>query len=713
MSELGHYSLLLAFLVCWYTVFAAFIGARRNSPDLIASAYRGVWSFFGLLTVSSFSLIYLLTVRDLNVEYVARYTSSKLPIWYTIPAFWAGNAGSLLLWVWVLSAFSAVMVWRHRNTNSPLIPYATGVLMMIGSFFMAMIIFLFQVDHSMRPDQVTEPFYALLQTVLGVGSNGFGALHPSTNPFWRLPFTPQEGLGLNPQLQNPGMLFHPPTLYLGYVGMAVPFAFAIAALVSRKLGNEWLLMTRRWTIIAWFFLSIGNLLGAWWAYVTLGWGGYWAWDPVENAAFIPWLLATAFLHSVMIQEKRGMLKVWNMVLIIAAFSSTIFGTYLTRSGIISSVHAFARNEAFNVSFLMFLATSIGAALWFLITRLDELETEHRLDSLISRESAFLYNNVVLVGIAFIVLFGTMFPLFSQWIRGVQVSVGPMWFNGILWPMWAFLLVLTGVGPIIAWRRADTTNLKRNFTIPVLVGIFFMLVTAAVIAIMSAEQNGYAIGFMGLNGFVLATIIQEFYRGTRARMRISNEPVVQAVTRLVSRQNRRYGGYLIHLGVVIIVIGIIGSSLYQSETDLTFTRGHDTEAQSFAGYSFAYDGFRTYPEVNRTVFAAQVDIYRDGGLWQTVDVVREHYEAEDMTWTKPTILHVGFTDVYLTLSSWSQNFETVTINIKKNPLVNLLWLGGVVLIFGTVIAMWPDKRERDHYQRSETRTERIVTTPTGR
>ncbi len=699
MSELGHYSLLLAFIVCWYTIFAAFIGARRSSPELIQSAYRGVWAFFGLLTISAIALIYLLASRDMNVEYVARYTSSKLPMWYAIPAFWAGNAGSLLLWVWILAGFGALVVWRHRNTDSPLIPYVAGVLMMIASFFMAMIVFLFQIDFNMSPSQVVDPFYAALQSVLGVGSSGVGALHPSCNPFWRLPFTPAEGMGLNPQLQNPGMMFHPPTLYLGYVGMAVPFAFAMAALISRNLGNEWLLMARRWTITTWFFLSIGNLLGAWWAYVTLGWGGYWAWDPVENAAFIPWLLATAFLHSVMIQEKRGMLKIWNMVLIVASFGMTIFGTYLTRSGIISSVHAFARNEAFNVSFLLFLATSFAVALWFIITRLDQLESKHRLDSLLSRESAFLYNNVAFVGVAFVVLFGTMFPLLSEWVRGVEVSVGPKWFNSILWPLWAFLFALTGIGPVIAWRRADGANLRRNFVWPTA----FALVVMAWMA-LAGYVNAFAVGFVGLNAFVFATIVQEFYRGTKARMRISGEPTPRALANLVGRQSRRYGGYIIHFGIVLLTVGIVGSSLYQNERDLSFTRG---QKRDFAGYGFKYLDFRSFPEANRDVYAVQLQVYRGNEPWQTIDVLKEDYHAEQMRWTKPTILHVGLTDVYVTLGSWSDDAGTITLNIKKNPLVNLLWLGGVVLIFGTVIAMWPDKRERQHRRRREGRATAAV------
>jgi len=694
MSEIGQFSLLLAFLVCWYTVFAAIMGARRNSPELIASAYRGVWSFFFLLTIASGALMYLLAVRDLNVEYVARYTSSNLPMFYAIPAFWAGNAGSLVLWVWILSGYSALMVWRHRITDTPLVPYAAAVLMLVGSFFMTLIIFLFQTDASMTPQMVRDPFYRVMQAVLGVSGGG---LHPTCNPFWRLPFTPAEGLGLNPQLQNPGMMFHPPTLYLGYVGMAIPFAFGMAALVSGQADNQWLILTRRWTITAWFFLSLGNILGGWWAYVTLGWGGYWAWDPVENAAFIPWLLATAFLHSVMIQEKRGMLKIWNMVLIIAAFGMTIFGTYLTRSGIISSVHAFARNEAFNLAFLLFMATSVMAATFLLITRVDLLKSEHQLDSLLSRESAFLFNNVVFVGAAFVVLFGTLFPLFSQVFRGVQVSVGVMWFNAILWPLWAALLILTGVGPLIAWRRADAANLRRNFLYPVAFGLL-----VAVGLALFGMRSGYALGFAGICAFVLATIVQEFYRGTKARMAISKETIPVAMTHLVSRQNRRYGGYLIHLGIVIIAVGITASSLFQREADLTLRRG---ERKPFQGYAFQYLSFRQFAEPNRDVHAATLQVFRHDALMRTAEVVKEDYYAEQMRWTKAKILYTLKEDVYLTLGSFSEDGSTVTINVKLNPLVSWIWIGGAVLIAGTVVAMWPDKREREHRRRTALRGSR--------
>jgi len=687
MAELGHYALLLAFLVCWYTVFASFLGARRSSPELIASAYRGVWAFLGLLTIAGVALAYLLAVRDMSIEYVARYTSSRLPIFYAIPAFWAGNAGSLLLWVWMLSAYTALLIPRHRGTESALVPYAVTVLMLIGSFFMAMIIFLFQIDPTMTPRMVTDPFYGILQAVLGITRGG---LHPMCNPFWRLPFVPEEGMGLNPQLQNPGMMFHPPALYLGYVGMAVPFAFAMAALLSRRVDNEWLLLTRRWTITAWLFLSLGNLLGAWWAYVTLGWGGYWAWDPVENAAFIPWLLSTAFLHSVMIQEKRGMLRIWNMVLVITAWAMTIFGTYLTRSGVISSVHAFAHNEAFNMSFLAFLLTSTAAALYLLVTRLDLLESEHQLDSLVSRESAFLFNNVIFVGAAFVILFGTMFPLISQLFRGVQVSVGPAWFNRVLWPLWVALLLLTGVGPLIAWRRADAANLRRNFFYPT---AFAILVAAGLP--VAGVRDGYAVGFGALAAFVGATVAQEFYRGTRARMEMAKEPAPTALAHLISRQNRRYGGYVVHLGIVLIVIGIVGSSLYRDEADLTFRRG---ESRSFGGASYQFVGFRQFPEVNRDVFAASVAITRPGRPARNVEVVQEDYHAEQMRWTKPTILHSLWQDVYLTLAGFSDDASTVTINVKRNPLINWLWLGGAVLIVGTAIAMWPDRRERQHKRR---------------
>ena len=702
MSELAAYSLILALVLSVYTSCVSFYGARTGARVYTESGYRGVWAIFGLLSVASAVLVYLLAVRDMNVEYVARYTSSLLPMAYAIPAFWAGNGGSLLLWAWLLSFFTAIVVWKRQGSSSPIVSYAVSILMAVGTFFLGLILLLFEVDTEMgaSPATVTDPFYGAYQSVLtgitwivGVVSDGAaemhallsrGAIHPTTNPFWRLPFTPQEGLGLNPQLQNPGMLIHPPTLYLGYVGMAIPFAFAMASLLARSVDNRWVYLTRRWNLVAWLFLSIGNVLGAWWAYVTLGWGGYWGWDPVENAAFIPWLLSTAFLHSIMIQEKRGRLRTWNMVLITATFVSTIFGTYLTRSGVISSVHAFAQNQAFNILFLLFMALVVAVSLYLVITRLDLFKADTSFDSLWSKESAVVFSNVVFVGAAFVVLFGTVLPLTSEFVSGVQQVAGPSWFNSVLWPLWALLLLLTGAGPLIAWRKSGMRNLKTSFVYPSAAAFVVMIVL-----FVAGIRHGLAVAFLGLGVFIVGSVVQELILGTRARVTVAGERPVNAFAHLFTRQNRRFGAYIVHFGVAIIAIGITASSVYKQEFDITLSRGQTVQAGDFA---VTHTGFRSYFETNRTVHAASVVVAHDGSSVGTFEVVQEDYQAERMRWTKPTISSTLFGDIYVTLASFDDEGEAITVKLQQNPLVGWFWGGGVILVLGTLIAMWRGRRD---------------------
>ena len=702
MSDLGAYALLLSLVVSLYSAVAAFHGARTGAREYVESAYRGVWAVFGLLTLASVALIYLLAARDMNVEYVARYTSSMLPMAYAIPAFWAGNGGSLLLWAWLLSCFTAIVVWRRQGATSALIPHAVGILMLVAVFFLGLVLFLFDVDAELgsSPQTVTDPFYSAYQSVLigltwmlGGASSWMGeahralstgAIHPTTNPFWRLAFTPQEGLGLNPQLQNPGMLVHPPTLYLGYVGMAIPFAFALASLMARRVDNAWVRLTRRWNLAAWLFLSVGNVLGAWWAYVTLGWGGYWGWDPVENAAFIPWLLSTAFLHSVMIQEKRGRLRTWNTVLIVATFVSTIFGTYLTRSGVISSVHAFAQNQAFNVLFLLFMAATVAGAAYLIITRLDLLAADTQLDSVFSREAAVVFSNVVFVGAAVVVLFGTVLPLTSEAVTGVQQVAGPAWFNSILWPLWLGLLLLTAVGPLIAWRQAGRANVRGSFTYPVAAALASMVVMLAF-----GYRDGLAVAFVALSVLIAAAVVQEFVRGARARVQVADETPAQAVLGLFTKQNRRFGGYVAHLGVAVMVLGITASSVYKAEYDFSLAPG---ETKAVGEFTVEHRGFRSYFETNRTVHAVSVDVTRGGRPMGVMEIVQEDYQAERMRWTKPTIVSSVLGDTYLTLASFQNENSPVTVNLKHNPLVGWIWAGGVISVLGGLLALWRGKRE---------------------
>src|ERR1051325_7753608 len=465
MTHLGPLALFFAFILAIYAIVTSLWGAARSRLNWIASGVQAAYAVFLCVTVAVIALLHALITKDFNVEYVSSYSSSTLPLQYTIAALWGGQKGSLLFWTFILTFFSTIVHVQNRSKNRELMPYVTATLMVIALFFLGLLCFI-------------------------------------TPPFERLSFTPQEGSDLNPLLQNYWMTIHPPALYLGYVSASVPFAFAMAALATGKLGDVWIRTTRRWALLSWFFLSVGNMLGGRWAYEVLGWGGYWAWDPVENAAIMPWFTATAYLHSIMIQEKKNMLKVWNLVLVILTFSLTIFGTFLTRSGVISSVHSFTQS-GLGPYFMAFLILELCIALGLLFYRLPELRSENELDSMLSREAAFLLNNWVLVGLAFATFWGTVFPVLSEWVRGVKITVGPPFFNKVNGPLGVLLLFLTGVGPVIAWRRASAKSLKRNFSVPLLSGLgagigFFAL----------GYHNYYAIVVFSLAGFVLGTIGSE-------------------------------------------------------------------------------------------------------------------------------------------------------------------------------------------------------------
>src|SRR5215208_4734807 len=476
MTLLGQFALWVAFLVGLWCVAIAFTGRWRDRPELATTVIRSVYAIFGCLVVASLALWKGLFTHDFNIEYVAAYTSRNLPTYYIVSAFWAGQKGSLLFWAVVLSLFASAAQLLTPRRYAHLMPYVAGVTTAVVCFFVSVMIF-------------------------------------AANPFERLSFVPADGRGLNPQLQNVGMVIHPPMLYLGYISLTIPFAFAVAALLSRRLDTGWIHAIRKWTLVSWLFLCIGITLGMWWAYVELGWGGYWAWDPVENASFLPWLTMTAFLHSVMIQEKRGMLKRWNFGLIIGTFLLSIFGTFITRSGVIASVHSFTQSNV-GYFFLAFLVVAAVLSFTLLLTRWGLLEAEVRLESMLSREAAFLFNNLLFVGVAFSVLWGTLFPILSELIRGSKITVGPPFFNRVNVPLGLLLLAVTGIGPLIAWRKASAANLRRQFVAPLASGAVVLAVLLA-----SGVRDLYAIMALALAGFVAGTIMQEFYRGIRARRRM--------------------------------------------------------------------------------------------------------------------------------------------------------------------------------------------------
>src|SRR5437660_2701701 len=462
MTVLGGLCLWIAFLVGIWGALAGFVGGRQGRRDLEQSARHAVFAMCVALWVAVAALEWALFQHDFNVEYVASYTSRNLPIFYTWSALYAGQKGSLLFWASVLSLFGSLAMVLTSRRHRALLPYVAGVVCTVATFFISVMLF------------------------------------AQANPFHRLAYTPLDGSGLNPQLQNPGMVFHPPMLYLGYISITIPFAFALAALLSKRLDVDWLVAIRKWTLLSWLFLSVGICLGMWWAYVELGWGGYWAWDPVENASLLPWLTMTAFLHSVMIQEKRGMLKKWNLALIIGSWLLSIFGTFITRSGVISSVHSFTQSNV-GYFFLFFLIAAGTASFTVYATRLPLLAAETKLESMVSREASFLFNNLLFVGIAFSVLWGTLFPILSELVQGTKVTVGPPFFNQVNIPLGLALLGLTGIGPLIAWRRASLPNLQRQFAVPVTVGVFTGLVL-----LVAGIRDFYALMAMAPGGFVMGT-----------------------------------------------------------------------------------------------------------------------------------------------------------------------------------------------------------------
>ncbi|HVH08372.1 MAG TPA: heme lyase CcmF/NrfE family subunit [Gemmatimonadales bacterium] len=652
MTVLGNLGLWLALLFGVWGAVTGFAGGRTSRPDLAESARRAVFAMCGALAVAVIALEWALFQHDFNVEYVAAYTSRNLPIFYTWSALYAGQKGSLLFWATVLSFFGSLALLFTAPRHRDLLPYVAGVVCTVAAFFVSVMLF------------------------------------GQANPFARLPYTPLDGSGLNPQLQNPGMVFHPPMLYLGYISITIPFAFAIAALLSNRLDGDWLVAIRKWTLLSWLFLSIGICLGMWWAYVELGWGGYWAWDPVENASLLPWLTMTAFLHSVMIQEKRGMLKKWNLALILGSWLLSILGTFITRSGVISSVHSFTQSNV-GYFFLFFLIATAAASYALYVTRLPLLLAESRLESMVSREASFLFNNLVFVAIAFSVLWGTLFPILSEWVRGTKITVGPPFFNTVNVPLGLLLLALTGMGPLIAWRRASLPNLRRQFAVPLTAGGFTLLVL-----LVGGMRDLYALLAIALGGFVAATIAQEFGRGTSARHRQYGEPYLLAFARLVARNRRRYGGYIVHAGMVFLFVAFAGMA-FKTETEATLRPGESVSLKSPYGqsYSFTHLGISQYDALNRQVTAATVEVRLDGRrIGFLTPEKRQHVDALGRPTfqpsTEPAIMSMLREDLYGVLGGTVNGTEQAVFRFTINPLVWWVWYGGLVVALGGLIVMWP-------------------------
>jgi len=650
----GELALWVGLLMAAWATTVSFAGGVLRRDDLIASGRRAIYATFAMVLTASIGLWTALLSRDFSLEYVAGHISANMPNVYIFTAFWSGQAGSMLFWALILSLYSAIAVYSNRERNRTLLPYAAGTLGAILLFFLA-----------------TTCFKA--------------------NPFTRLDWTPMDGRGMNPQLQNPGMAIHPPNLYLGYVATAIPFAFAIAALITRRLDAEWLAVVRRWSLLSWFFLTVGIVLGMWWAYVELGWGGYWAWDPVENASFLPWLTGTAFLHSIMIQEKRGMLRKWNVVLVVVTFLLSIFGTFITRSSVIESVHSFAQSPV-GSWFAAFFFASTGATIYLVSTRLKNLEAKAELESMVSREAAFLYNNLVLVGIAFAVLWGTLFPILSEWVRQEKITVGPPFFNAVNIPLGLLLLALTGIGPLIAWRKASPANLKRQFAFPATSG----LVLGALLLALGM-RSGHALVTYALAGFVAATILQEFYKGVSARRTIHGESIGVGFVRLIARNRRRYGGYIVHAGIVMLFAAFAGLA-FRSEHDITLRTGQQFETNDPYGHHWRFisQGASSDKRFNRIVTSVALETYRDGKPAGFIKSEKRQYfdSAERPTFEPATEVGIQTTaklDTYVVLAG--VRGDVAELRVTFNPLVVWVWIGGALMAIGGLVVMWPQAERR--------------------
>jgi cytochrome c-type biogenesis protein CcmF len=645
IPEIGTGALLVALTLAVYGAVAAAVGGRRGRPALVESAQHAALGVFALLTAALLLLVYAFLTFDFSVRYVANNTNLGTPFYYRITAVWGALEGSIVLWAWMLGLYTLIVVLRHRTSARELYPWVLTVMLGVAAFFLLVM-------------TVPAPVFARMTPV------------------------PADGRGLNPLLEDSGMITHPIALYLGFTGFTVPFAFAVAALITGRVGDFWITTTRRWTIVAWYFLSLGLLIGGWWSYHVLGWGGYWAWDPVENAAFMPWLTATALLHSVMVQERRRMLRLWNLALVILTFSLTLFGTFLTRSGVIASVHAFTQGTI-GVFFLGFLALVVLVALGLIAWRWDSLGAQGELDSVVSRESAFLLNNVMLVAAAFTVFFGTVFPLLSEAVRGTKVSVGAPFFNQVNVPLFLSLIFLMGVGPLIAWRRASPESLKRNFLWPVIVGV----AAAAVFRLLGVGSVLVAVS-LALTVFVAATITVDLVRATRAR-RAMGERALPALGGLLLRHNRRYGGFVVHLAILVVAVGVTGSQAWSVHTETTLKRGEQAE---LAGYRIRFDGLRESQESNHGKVTGRFTVVNGSAAGIVLEPAKKFYPQE-----QSPIAYVDYRlglidDIYLVLGDFARDGTSVTVKMQVNRMVSWIWLGGVVLTLGTLLSVLPERRK---------------------
>ncbi|MEK9702282.1 MAG: heme lyase CcmF/NrfE family subunit [Deltaproteobacteria bacterium] len=641
MSDLGTIALMIALAACLYGTVVPHLGVRTNNWNLIRSAQNASIISFFLIAIASGVLIHALVISDFSIFYVWRNSSVDMPMFFKVTAFWGGLEGSLLFWILVQSFFAMVVAFRYQYSNREIIPYVIATLNGILCF--------------------------LLVLLLGW-----------SNPLDLQATIPAEGRGLNPLLQHIAMVIHPPSLYLGFIGFSVPFAFAIAGMIRGKLDNEWVLTTRRWTLVSWYFLSMGLILGGQWAYEELGWGGFWAWDPVENAAFMPWLTGTAFLHSVMIQEKRNMLKIWNVVLIIITYGLTIIGTFLTRSGVVNSVHSFTQSEI-GPAFLVFLAVVLVVGFALLFRRIQMLESEHKMEAVLCRENAFLAQNVIFVGMAFTVLLGTTFPLLAEAIRGTKLSIQAPFFNTIMAPMGYVLFFLMGIGTVIAWRKSSKESLRRNFQNPMITATVGTIILAVFIPF---HLEAFTIFWIAI--FVTVTILIEVGKAAHVKGKQLQAGPLVGMIHVFQRNQRRYGGLVIHLGVVLMFLGFAGT-FFSEERDLTLER---EEMVPLNAYYLKFTGVEQFQVRNATHRAAIIEVYdQDKQLLEVMKPAKSFYPTQPQPLTEIALRREFLKDLYLIFSSESgADSELVTIKTYVNPLVGWAWMALPVFTLGIGICL---------------------------
>lgn len=647
MSLFGRSVLLLALATAIFAVAAGIIGRRPRNRAWYLAARRAIYALFGLFVVATGTLQVALLRGDFALANVAGYSSREIQWYFKITALWASQAGSLMFWALLLTAFSAIAVYTNRNRYQELMPVVIAILAGLVGFFAAVLTF-------------------------------------ATSPFETVDVVPQNGAGLVSALRNPYMIIHPPMLYLGYVMVAIPFAFAMAALVTRRLDSGWLTSMRRWNLASWTFLGVGIILGAKWAYESLTFGGYWIWDPVENAALLPWLTGTAYIHSVMVQERRGMLKVWNMALIVITFALTIFGTFLTRSGLASSVHAFGA-QTVGPYLLALLVATLAGGMYLIISRLSYLKSDHTLTSYFSREAIFLYNNLLLVGLAFIVTWGTLYPALSELITGEKITVGTPFFDQVAAPVGIALLLLTGIGPLIPWRKASGRQLRRHFLWPTLAG----LLSLPLFLLTDARTSWPVLVTLVFAVFTVVCILSEFWRGMRVRHALGGVSWVGALGQIIARNRRRYGGYIVHLGIVTAICGIAVSKSFVTEGQFQLRQG---ESASVGGYTFTATALTRGVTPQAMSVAAAVDVTDSkGGHVGTLRPAMHIYRSNQDQGVEVAIISGPKRDIWMYMPSLKDGVAPFKVFV--NPMVSWIWAGGLMFLMGAIVAGWPQRRVR--------------------